>query len=94
MAQQTIVDLLQKLRDELSSGELDNDTLALLEQFDTDIQSALERKQDTTALAAEDEEPESLVDTAKRLETLFAAEHPVAESLFREIVNTLAKMGI
>ena len=98
MSYQTIVELLKKLREELSTSELDDNILSLLEQFDADIQSALkeghEHKAETANPEIEIEETESLVDTAKRLETHFAAEHPVAETALREIINALAKMGI
>lgn len=94
MSYQTIVELLEKLRTELKADELDDSTLSLFEQFDADIQSAIQRKADEETSESILEETESLVDTAKRLETHFAAEHPVAESALREIINALAKMGI
>jgi len=94
MSYQTIVELLEKLRAELKTDDLDDSTLSLIEQFHADIQSAIQNKTDDNASESIPEETESLVDTAKRLETHFAAEHPVAESALREIINALAKMGI
>jgi hypothetical protein len=42
----------------------------------------------------EDVDPASALDRAKRLESQFAASHPVVERIARELVDTLAKMGI
>ena len=37
---------------------------------------------------------ESLVEDARVLEALFAVEHPVAEKLLRELINSLSRLGI
>ena len=37
---------------------------------------------------------ESLVEDASALEALFAVEHPVAEKLLRELINSLSRLGI
>ena len=37
---------------------------------------------------------ESLLEEAVALEALFAAEHPVAEKMLRELVNSLSRLGI
>ena len=94
MSYQTIAELLQKLRNELNASDLDEQSLSLLKQFDSEIQSALSDDQEPSLTEASTEATESLTDTAKRLETHFAAEHPVAETALREIVNALARMGI
>jgi hypothetical protein len=36
----------------------------------------------------------STVELAKRLESRFAADHPIAERIAREFADVLAKMGI
>lgn len=43
---------------------------------------------------ADDEDEESLSNTARELESRFAANHPVAERIAREIADLLSKMGI
>ncbi len=40
------------------------------------------------------EEFDSVMDQAKSVETRFAVNHPVAERFLREIIDTLAKVGI
>ena len=42
----------------------------------------------------EDVDAASAMDRAKRLESQFAASQPVVERIARELVDTLAKMGI
>lgn len=42
----------------------------------------------------EDVDAASALDRAKQLESQFAASHPVVERIARELVDTLAKMGI
>ena len=37
---------------------------------------------------------ESLVEDARALEALFAIEHPVAEKMLRELINSLSRLGI
>ena len=37
---------------------------------------------------------ESLLEEAVALEALFAAEHPVAEKMLRELINSLSRLGI
>ena len=37
---------------------------------------------------------ESLLEDAVALEALFAVEHPVAEKLLRELINSLSRLGI
>lgn len=86
MSNEKIRTLINQLHDELTSTELDSSTQQLLKEF-----SAATEAQFETELRTDDE---SLVDTAKELETLFAVEHPVAERVMREIIEALAKMGI
>jgi len=42
----------------------------------------------------EDVDTESTLDRARQLESRFAANHPVAERIARELADMLAKMGI
>jgi hypothetical protein len=78
-----LTELLAELNQELKDQrELDDDTRELLGKLNDDIER----------LAGE--ETESPIDRAKQLESRFAAEHPVAERIVRELADVLAKMGI
>ncbi len=77
--------LLVRLRSELEHTELDTETRAALAQLDTDIHNMI---------GEDDHEGLDVVDQARRLESQFAAEHPTAERVLREIIDTLGKIGI
>lgn len=86
MSQERIKGLLQQLQQELSaSAEVDAETLALVRQLDEDIDQWLEAAEDVNS---------PLMDDAIALEARFAASHPVAERLLREVIDTLARIGI
>lgn len=77
--------LLYELRAELAETEtLDEETRRLVQKVDKDIDTLIE----TT-------EPNSpLLDDAISLSARFAATHPVAERITRELVTVLGRMGI
>ena len=75
--------LLAELNRELkSTGEIDAETRKLLSKLNDDL--------DEIAPGSDD----SLSNSARQLESRFAATHPVAERITREIADLLAKMGI
>lgn len=75
--------LLTELSKELNAGgTIDPDTRELLRRLNEDL-DAKSGDDHTTAL-----------DRAKRLESRFAASHPVAARIAGELVDTIAKMGI
>jgi phage shock protein A len=83
MSRKRIRSLLSELEREVSrSGKTDEQARELIAALD----ARLNREE-----GAEDE---SLSDTARELESRFAAMHPVAERMAREIADLLAKMGI
>ena len=83
MSSSRLTELLAELNRELKDQqELDDETRELLAKLNDDIER----------LAGE--EAETPVDRAKQLESRFAAEHPVAERIVRELADVLAKMGI
>lgn len=83
MSSDRLTELLAKLNEELRRhGEVDPDTRELLAKLNLDIERLTGR---------EDESP---IDRAKQLESKFAANHPVAERIARELADVLAKMGI
>ena len=83
MSSERIRELLSELNKELhSAGDFDPETRELLSKLNTDID-------EITGAGAS-----SAGDRAKQLESRFAASHPVAERIMREITDLLAKMGI
>jgi hypothetical protein len=83
LSSERIRELLTELNRELqATGELDAETRDLLAQLNDDIDQITEG------------ESASAGDRAKDLESRFAAEHPVAERITREIADILTKMGI
>ena len=82
MSSERIRELLAELEQELhSTTDIDAETRQLLRDLDEDIDK----------FTGEDE---SALDRAKHLETLFAANHPVAARIARELADILAKMGV
>ncbi len=83
MSSERLTELLAELNKELqASTELDADTRELLGKLNDDIERLT---------AAENGTP---IGRAKQLESRFAADHPVAERIVRELADVLAKMGI
>jgi len=85
LSQDRVKQLLRELRVELSQAdELDEETLTLAEKLDADIDALLE--------SAQPQSPE--LEDAIALEARFAATHPVAERIMRELIATLGRIGI
>ena len=83
MGKERLNRLLAELNEELHEGsELDAETRQLLAALNADIERLT---------GGEEESP---VVRARQLESRFAANHPVAERLARELADVLAKMGI
>ena len=83
MSSERIRELLHELNEELrTTGDIDAETLELLSKLNEDLD---EIAVDSGASAG---------DRAKELESRFAASHPVAERITREIADILSKMGI
>jgi hypothetical protein len=83
LTSERIRSLLVELDKELkSTGEIDEKTRKLLSKLNDDLDEIAPGSQDT------------LSDSARELESRFAATHPIAERITREIADLLAKMGI
>ncbi len=83
MSKQRLSELLTELNQELrQAGDVDAETRELLSDLHDDIDR----------LTGETHSP--TVDRAKHLESRFAANHPVAARIARELADVLAKMGI
>jgi hypothetical protein len=75
--------LLAELNKELhSASDFDPETRELLRQLNEDLDEIAGDVGDTA------------LDRAKELESRFAAKHPVAERIARELVDAIGKMGI
>ena len=86
MTQDRIKQLLQELHSELASAErLDDETLALARQLDEEIEQIIESSGQVFT-------PE--LESAIALEARFAATHPVAERIMRELIATLGRIGV
>jgi hypothetical protein len=85
MSNEKIRDLLTQLRKELDAADVDPATLSLMRELDGDIKGVLE-----TAEGPFD----ALVNRAKEMEVNFAAKHGGAERILRQLVDTLATMGV
>ena len=82
MSSQRIRELLAELEHELhTTADIDAETRQLLRELDDDIDE----------LTGEDS---SALDRAKQLESRFAANHPVAARIARELADIIAKMGV
>tara|TARA_R110002072_G_scaffold303107_2_gene493760 strand:- start:32245 stop:32538 length:294 start_codon:yes stop_codon:yes gene_type:complete len=85
VSQERVKQLLEELQAELAKSQtLDEDTLALAQELDENIDTLIE--------ASSPNSPE--MDSAIALEARFAASHPVAERIMREIIATLGRIGV
>jgi hypothetical protein len=85
VSQDRVKELLSELRSELASTDsLDKETLELARKLDQDMDLMIEKSEPMV--------PE--LEDAIALEARFAATHPVAERIVRELIAVLGRMGI
>lgn len=84
MSKEKIRDLLGQLRLELKSTDVDPATLSLLQELDTSLSGGADQP------AAHP----TLVDRVRALDVRFAARHERAETLLRQVVDLLGKIGV
>lgn len=88
MSDQQLKDLLTRLHKELeNTDKVDSETLELVRELDSEINRLVDSDSDS-------DEFENVMDRAKSVETRFAVDHPAAERFLREIIDSLAKVGI
>lgn len=86
MSQQRVKELLKELQSELAASEgLDEETLSLARQLDKEIDDLIAESEAVVT-------PE--LESAIALEARFAATHPVAERIIRELIATLGRIGV
>lgn len=88
MNEKSLKELLNQLNEVLDdTDQVDEETLALVRELDEEIHRL-------TEAGAPRDEYEGVIEEAKSMQARFAAEHPVADRFLREIIDTLAKVGI
>lgn len=87
MSEQKIRELLSELHHEVKKSEVDADTRSLLRELDSDIHDLLDS-------STSEQKIKFVLERAKLLEARFAVNHPTVERFLREVLDTLAKMGV
>jgi hypothetical protein len=87
VSEQRVKELMAELLKELRRTEgVDDDTLLVASKLEADITDLTNPELDTSE--------NTVLDDAIALEATFAASHPVAEKIIRELINTLSRLGI
>lgn len=87
MSEQRIKELINELIKELESTDgVTEEAVAVARQLESNIDDLVNPEVDTSE--------NTILDDAIALEASFAASHPVAEKLIRELINTLSRIGI
>jgi uncharacterized membrane protein YccC len=87
MSIEKVRNLLTQLHDELGKTDMDAKTRSLMQELEADIRQLLDPAQPLG-------DSRSIMKRAQELETDFATQHPLAERIVREIVDTLTRMGV
>ena len=87
MSNEKVRELLAKLHDEVQTTELDAATRSSLRKLDSDIHDLLNSPTPETKISL-------VLERAELLETRFAIGHPTVERFMREVIDTLAKIGV
>jgi len=87
MSNQKIRELLAELHDEVQKSGVDDNTRSSLRELDSEIQDLL-------SSSTSEQNANVVVERAKLLEARFAVDHPTAERFLREVIDTLAKIGV
>jgi len=87
MSEQRIKELLEELRGELQRTDgVDEALIASVKTLESNIGDLVD--------PAVDSGENTVLDDAIALEAVFAASHPVAEKIIRELINSLSRIGI
>ena len=87
MSEQRIKELINELIKELESTDgVTEEAVSVARQLESNIDDLVNPEVDTSE--------NTILDDAIALEASFAASHPVAEKLIRELINTLSRIGI
>lgn len=87
MSEERIKQLMKELLAELENQEsVDTDTVSNARKLESDIHDLVNPEVDTSE--------NTVMDDAVELEARFAASHPLAERILRELINNLSRIGI
>ena len=87
MSEQRIKELLEELRGELQRTDgVDGALVASVRTLESNIGDLVD--------PAVDSDENTVLDDAIALEAVFAASHPVAEKISRELINSVSRIGI
>ena len=87
MSEERIRELMVELLGELEKTQsIDDDTVEVARKLEADIEDLVNPEVDTSE--------NTVMDDAIALEASFAASHPMAEKIIRELVNSLSRLGI
>ena len=87
MNEKRIKALMGELLGELEQAEsIGDETVSVARQLESDIRELVNPEVDTAE--------NTVLDDAIALEASFAASHPIAEKILRELINNLSKIGI
>ena len=88
MEREQLKKTLENLHQELGQqGHIDPEIQSLLATLDEDIHNLVTE-------GPSEVQPAGVMENAEQLAARYAAGHPRAEALLRELVNTLARMGV
>ncbi len=87
MSNEKVRELLAKLHDEVQKTKVDAATRSSLRKLDSDIHDLLNSPTPETKITL-------VLERAELLETRFAIGHPTVERFIREVIDTLAKIGV
>lgn len=87
MRNEKIRKLLADLHEEVRQTEMNAETRSSLRKLDSDIHELL-------SSSASEPNVKSVVERAKLLEAEFAVRHPTVETVLREVIDTLARIGV
>ncbi len=87
MSNEKVRKLLAKLHAEVQNTEVDAATRSSLRKLDSDIHDLLNSSTPETKITL-------VLERAELLETRFAIGHPTVERFMREVIDTLAKIGV
>lgn len=87
MSNERIRELLANLHEEVQKADLDADVRSSLQELDSEIHDLLDSSTTEPSKA-------SVMEQAKLLEAEFAISHPTVERFMREVIDTLAKIGV
>lgn len=87
MSEKRVKELISELLSELQeTSGVNEEMVSTVSQLESDINDLVNPEVDTSE--------NTVLDDAIALEAIFTANHPVAEKIIRELINSLSRIGI